>query len=219
MSTTPEQTPNTIRMPTTTNEALASSSSLSTTNGTITAPQGKSRLYFAYGSNLSTTQMAYRCPGARPLHLGWVSGWKFIINARGVANIVPDPVLDPSTGKNNPGVFGVVYEIDDEDEDSLDLCEGVPDVYEKVEMMVWMRRQGGGVEGLNREQGGGGVTESGSMALVYVDTKRTVEGKPRPEYVHRMNRGIEEASRPGQNGRLPLPGWYVDEVMRRYIPA
>ena len=116
-----------------------SSSSSSTPTG--------SRLYFAYGSNLSTTQMASRCPGARPLHLAWLGGWRFIINTRGVANIVPDdsdafttaasnrPVTTGSEG-SSPGVYGILYEIDADDEESLDLCEGVPFVYEKVEMGV-----------------------------------------------------------------------------------
>ena len=33
------------------------------------------RLYFAYGSNLSTTQMQYRCPRSTPVGLAHLKGW------------------------------------------------------------------------------------------------------------------------------------------------
>ncbi|KAI2469785.1 hypothetical protein F4781DRAFT_431001 [Annulohypoxylon bovei var. microspora] len=53
---------------------------------------GKSNevLYFAYGSNLSPTQMHDRCPSSPPVGLAHLSGWTWLINERGYANIVED---------------------------------------------------------------------------------------------------------------------------------
>ena len=48
-------------------------------------------LYFAYGSNMDRRQMARRCPGATVLGTITLDGWRFSINQRGVANILPDP--------------------------------------------------------------------------------------------------------------------------------
>jgi len=48
-------------------------------------------LYFAYGSNMWRHQMAVqRCPGAEFSGVGLLRGWRFLINARGVATIVPE---------------------------------------------------------------------------------------------------------------------------------
>jgi hypothetical protein len=156
--------------------------------------------------------MAERCPDAKPKYLGWVRGWKFIINQRGFANIVPDAVFNADTGQHNPGVFGVLYEISDDDEDLLDMYEGVPQAYEKVEMLVWVCSEGGR-ERLEQTEGGETLER---MALVYVDRKRTEPSAPRPEYVLRMNRGIREASSSDLFSRLPW--WYVEQVMRPFIP-
>lgn len=75
-------------------------------------------LYFAYGSNLSTTQMDQRCPTSTlhtsPLAVLKDSGW--FIASRGYASIRPAP------GKN---VYGLLYELDEEAEDLLDMYEGV----------------------------------------------------------------------------------------------
>lgn len=43
--------------------------------------------YFAYGSNLSPTQMASRCPGSRCLGAGRLHDWEFLISTTGTANI------------------------------------------------------------------------------------------------------------------------------------
>ncbi|KAI1091575.1 hypothetical protein F5B19DRAFT_260129 [Rostrohypoxylon terebratum] len=60
-------------------------------------------LCFAYGSNLSLTQMRCRCPSSQPIGLAHLPGWAWLINERGYANIVrkrtPRPALpsNPST--------------------------------------------------------------------------------------------------------------------------
>jgi hypothetical protein len=85
-------------------------------------------LYFAYASNMDTAQMAERCPGARVVEGAVIAGMKFVITAKGYANVVPSP---------DHVVFGVLWEITPDDEASLDRYEGIrPGLYKKEEMEV-----------------------------------------------------------------------------------
>ena len=74
--------------------------------------------YFAYGSNMLPEQMEFRCPGSFPVGVATLKGWKFVINDRGVASIGKD---------ENSDVIGVVWDISDEHEATLDGYEGVAD--------------------------------------------------------------------------------------------
>lgn len=74
------------------------------------------KYYFAYGSNMDSGQMRKRCPGAELVSVGTISGWRFRINTRGVATIVPQ---DEST------VYGIVWRLSKADEQTLDRYEGV----------------------------------------------------------------------------------------------
>ncbi|KAI0810125.1 hypothetical protein GGR55DRAFT_153235 [Xylaria sp. FL0064] len=117
------------------------------------------RLYFAYGSNLSTTQMRHRCPHSPPLGLAHLAGWTWIINERGYANIIPaESSAKEGTGSTagtdlrhvlsqnqlpslSPGhpvgvVYGLIYRLHPDDEAALDLYEGVGYAYEKVMMKI-----------------------------------------------------------------------------------
>ena len=49
------------------------------------------RRYLAYGSNLCPEQMRQRCPAAEPGEMAALDGWRFIINRRGVATLLPCP--------------------------------------------------------------------------------------------------------------------------------
>ncbi|RYP06588.1 hypothetical protein DL765_009424 [Monosporascus sp. GIB2] len=167
-------------------------------------------LYFAYGSNLSPTQMQYRCPNSPPVALAHLPGWTWLINERGYANIVQvdreplqpqeGPVSAVSTADH--GVYGVLYNLDSEDEAMLDVYEGVPWAYEKCYLEA-TKFTGESLADAERVK-----------ALVYVDFRRVSPSNPMPEYVGRINRGIEEAVK---DWHLPMP--YVDAVMRRFIPA
>ena len=151
-------------------------------------------LYFAYGSNLSTEQMHERCPHATPVGIGHLQGWRWIINTRGYANVVK------CTDDESQGVWGMLYLLPPRDEDTLDKFEGVPWAYDKHVLEVrWA------LDDLKKTPDGG---EQMVRALVYVDEERRDSGKPRGEYVGRMERGIEDAV-----------GWglgeeYVERVMR-----
>ncbi|KAL1868434.1 hypothetical protein VTK73DRAFT_3673 [Phialemonium thermophilum] len=46
--------------------------------------------YFAYGSHLSPTQVALRCPASNPIGFGKRHGWYRIMNERGYAEVVDE---------------------------------------------------------------------------------------------------------------------------------
>ncbi|KAL6871879.1 hypothetical protein J3F83DRAFT_732934 [Trichoderma novae-zelandiae] len=184
---------------------------------TITDENRSEILYFAYGSNLSTEQMRQRCPYSTAVGLGKISGWRWIINERGYANIVKqaDDVDVGEGGGQGQGkgkreeeshVYGMLYLLPTEDEDRLDGYEGVPWAYEKVYLEAsWVS---GGGSGSGRTADGEELTPV--KVLAYVDRKRTTEGKAKEEYVGRMERGIGDAV-----GNWGMRESYAD-VMRRF---
>ena len=138
--------------------------------------------------------MAQRCPSSPYLGVALLRDWRWIINSRGYANVVPAP---------GDVVYGLAYALGGADEARLDAYEGVPDAYGKevMEVEFWAEGRAPG-----REEG---VVRSG---LVYVDGERVGEGWAREEYVRRMNRGIEDAVGRG------VPVGYVRRVLRRFVP-
>jgi gamma-glutamylcyclotransferase (GGCT)/AIG2-like uncharacterized protein YtfP len=138
--------------------------------------------YFAYGSNLWREQMRHRCPDHQPRGIGVLKGYHWIVSRRGYANIVES---------EEDEVYGMIYEISESDEDSLDRYEGVHNgSYLKKMMMV---------------ESGGCDWE----CLVYVDPVEQ-EGEPKEEYIEKINKGISDAR---------LPAQYVERYVRRFIPG
>lgn len=82
------------------------------------------RLYFAYGSNLSLQQMRVRCPGAAPVAAQVLPGYRLAFAGAhtprwgqgGVATVVPQA---------GASVHGALYRLNREDELALDGFEGV----------------------------------------------------------------------------------------------
>ncbi|UNI21471.1 Cholestenol Delta-isomerase [Purpureocillium takamizusanense] len=126
---------------------------------TVTQETRHEILYFAYGSNLSTRQMRQRCPFSTPVGLGFLEGWRWIINERGYANVVPMTAAAATTttgegntssnsggsssgsgsgsgsssrGRKAAGVYGLLYLLPPQDEARLDGYEGVPWAYERM---------------------------------------------------------------------------------------
>lgn len=92
------------------------------------------RYYFAYGSNMDRAQMQgtgggkARCPDATVIGIARLSDYRFIINSRGVATIIPEP---------SAKVFGILWAITKPDEIKLDGCEGVEwGTYTKEKMEI-----------------------------------------------------------------------------------
>lgn len=140
------------------------------------------RYYFAYGSNLWRRQMNERCPENRVVGVGILRDYRWMISARGYANIVKS---------NADEVYGIIYTISEADEQKLDCYEGVHShSYEKQEMMI-------------------NLDGRSIKCLVYVDPT-IKEGKPKREYIDRINQGLIDAG---------LPIEYVENYVRKYIPV
>ena len=195
-------------------------------------PPPQSNLYFAFGSNLHLGQMAKRCPESRYVGMARLLDWRFHINNRRYANVVPSP---------GSCVEGLVYRLSLTDEASLDRSEGVPTAYEKymVEIELFttpIEHVARAVPELAKELEANNLRRSASrnkpgydnsgglqhhslttprgqstLALVYLSTKHVREGKPWDEYIDRMNLGIIDAYELGLSDR------YIRHCLRRYI--
>jgi gamma-glutamylcyclotransferase len=126
-------------------------------------------LYFAYGSNMDPEQMASRCHGAPAIGIGTLKNYRFIIDLKGVASILPDP-----TGT----VYGVVWSITVAHKQILDGFEGVEDkiYYEKIIQVTL-------------------DTPELIDSLVYIATE-TLPGLPRDGYLEKILRGANHFSLP-----------------------
>jgi gamma-glutamylcyclotransferase (GGCT)/AIG2-like uncharacterized protein YtfP len=112
-------------------------------------------MYFAYGSNMSISQMARRCPSAACHGNASLPGHDFLINCRGFGTIVPDP---QST------VHGLLWTLSDPDIASLDEYEGIAVGHYRKERLA--------------------VSFSGEtiVAMVYIATDPN-PGIPEPAYI------------------------------------
>lgn len=147
-----------------------------------------SRIYFAYGSNLSLQQMAMRCLTSEYYGLGSIHGYKWVIGPRGYANIIPSKYDDDL-------VYGMLYTLQPSDEATLDRAEGVPFAY--VKRMISVDLPSPSIDSVE--------------ALVYVDVERLGTGECREEYVGRMNRGTRDAVQRG------VPKSYVEGALRKWV--
>ena len=96
-------------------------------------------LYFAYGSNLSSARMREpeRAPGARLVGTAALSGHVLEWHKRGADGSGKCTVR--RTASRADGVWGVVWEVQDEDVERLDRVEGSG--YERVEVEVTTANQ------------------------------------------------------------------------------
>jgi len=136
-------------------------------------------LYFAFGSNMVTAQMAARCTGAEFLGVAVLADHRFRIGRRGYGTVVPEP---------GAAVYGVLWGLREEDEAALDVYEGVRHgLYQKAWRTV--------------------RTDAGDdrQALVYVATDPT-PGAAVPGYVEKMVAAAEAHGLPASY-REELRGW------------
>lgn len=85
--------------------------------------------YFSYGMNTNLDSMRLRCPGARSLGAAVLPHYKF--EFKSFATVAPD--MDNA-------VHGVLWEITNSCERSLDRLEGYPVYYGKIN--VWVEHNG-----------------------------------------------------------------------------
>lgn len=90
-----------------------------------------SKLYFAYGANTNLDNMKHRCPKAKLVGNIILPNWELCF--RNVADI---------ERKNNSKVYGVLWEITDDCEFSLDIYEGYPHLYRKEYFPVRIKDTG-----------------------------------------------------------------------------
>lgn len=83
------------------------------------------RIYVAYGSNINTEQMNFRCPAAEIYGVGMIEGYE--LNFNKVATLVK---------KENEQSPALLWKLSSEDEKSLDKFEGYPHKYKKIEVDV-----------------------------------------------------------------------------------
>ncbi len=83
------------------------------------------RYYIAYGSNLNTKQMGFRCPTAKKLHTAELEGYR--LEFRGSEGNAYATISPDEDGK----VPVLLREIQKEDERRLDRYEGWPRFYRK----------------------------------------------------------------------------------------
>ena len=94
------------------------------------------RLYFAYGSNMSSARMTAedRAPAARVVGVGRLSGHALRFHKRGRDGSGKCDAFE--TGRVSDRVWGVVYDITAGDERRLDRVEGLGVGYEKRQVDV-----------------------------------------------------------------------------------
>ncbi|MGE4570317.1 MAG: gamma-glutamylcyclotransferase family protein [Gammaproteobacteria bacterium] len=126
------------------------------------------RYYFAYGSNLSKSQMVARCPDSEYLISGKLIDYCWFINERGYANIKPS---------KGDFVLGEIFSLSEKDIELLD-------VYESVDEGMYHH------EALSIQ-----IQEGHCDCLVYVDLNQLL-GEPQFEYIRRINQGIQSAHLP-----------------------
>ncbi len=88
------------------------------------------KLYLAYGSNLNLLQMASRCPTATVVGTSEIMDYELVFRGSKTGFYA---TIEPSVGQSVPVLL---WSIQPQDEQRLDIYEGYPDFYEKQTMDV-----------------------------------------------------------------------------------
>ncbi len=95
------------------------------------------KTYFAYGDNMNVEHMRFLCPTAKLLGTGELQD--YTITFKG-GPLMANAVIEPCAGESVPVVL---WKILDDDEISLDNCEGFPNRCNKKRYYCKMRRKDG----------------------------------------------------------------------------
>ena len=90
----------------------------------------KRKLYIAYGSNMDTSQMAFRCPTAKLIGTSEVEGYRLLFRGSQSGAYA---TIEEADGYKVPVL---VWEIREMDEMKLDRYEGFPTFYYKKDLTV-----------------------------------------------------------------------------------
>jgi len=91
------------------------------------------RYYLAYGSNLNTYQMRFRCPNARIIGTAEIKDYRLLFKGSKTGSYL---TIEQAEGFSVPVA---VWAVTDEDELSLDRYEGYPSFYYKKELQLAVR--------------------------------------------------------------------------------
>jgi len=180
-------------------------------------------LVFAYGSNLWNHQVFRRCPSAKLLGLGRLRHWTWHVNECGYANIteIPPTPYDAKTvawlgplgagqRDSNERVYGMIYQMSEEDEAILDSYQDVPESYSKHWQWVelWTRPEGqAGKLDISKRPRRVKVTFYADKNHVTKSTSACI-----PELAYKIQQGISDAINQG------VPEKYIDTCIRPYLP-
>ena len=118
--------------------------------------------YFAYGMNTNLDSMAHRCPTATVMGAARLEGYRFVFRQHA------DVELDYGSS-----VEGVLWEITDDDLESLDAFEGFPTYY--IRSRAWVEHEG-----------------KWYVAWVYQMADQSYDCKPNLSYVHMCMEGYQQ---------------------------
>jgi len=118
--------------------------------------------YFAYGMNTNLAEMASRCPGAVNLGPAQIEGYEFVFRTH--ADIA---------AKKGAVCQGVLWEIDDDNLDALDMLEGYPTYYTRFSVAVT-------------------TTEGTATTLVYQMNNQQSIKMPYSSYLEMVTEGYQE---------------------------
>ena len=128
----------------------------------------KRKKYIAYGSNLNLEQMARRCPTAKVVGKGEIKDYELLFRGYRTSAVA---TVEPKAGSSVPVL---IWELGPEDEESLDIYEGYPRLYGKVELEV--------------------QTEDGcEFIMAYTMNEGHEIGKPSMYYLETIKTGYREA--------------------------
>lgn len=92
--------------------------------------------YIAYGSNLNVGQMRFRCPEATVYATGVIENYRLSFKGSKSGNYL---TIEPADGYKVPVT---IWEVNAEDERSLDAYEGFPTFYRKETLTVRLDKAG-----------------------------------------------------------------------------
>ncbi|KAJ5108718.1 hypothetical protein N7456_005393 [Penicillium angulare] len=184
----------------------------------------KEYLYFAYGSNLSPSQMKQRCIvnpnlSGKPLAIAILPKWRWLICEAGYANVLPPPGLRVGAQKSDvadkvpvsgseDAVYGVLYKMDLKDEAILDGYEGVDCDAEDADGSA-----GVGVDIRPKEQGEGDYNKWYLPAKIF----KWIHSEDESDNDNERESGREGLSGDGGGGEVDVLV-YVDEERVRLAP-
>ncbi len=150
----------------------------------------KRKKYIAYGSNLNLEQMARRCPTAKVIGRGEIKDYELLFRGYRESAVA---TVEPKKGASVPVL---IWEIGSEDERNLDIYEGYPRLYGKVDLEV--------------------QTEEGCESIMaYTMNEGHEIGKPSMRYLETITTGYLEAGF-DVNRLLKSVSYCKDVVEKRY---